>query len=105
MPVYRWCFAIALLAITSTALADDIPDPSKTPGAARAGLTRQKICLIKWGQDERHVTAAMKRQVFESYGYTGNDDPKCVPDKRGRHCEVDHLISRVLGGADVVTNL
>jgi hypothetical protein len=74
-----------MFAIASAALADDIPDLSKTPGAARAGLTKQKICSIKWSKDERHVTAAMKRQVFEAYGYTGNDDPKCVSDKRGRH--------------------
>jgi len=87
-----------LLALTfgtlGSAFADNIPDLSKTPGAVRAGLTKQKICPIKWGKDERHLTAAMKRQVFESYGYTGNHDPKCVPDKRGRHCEIDHLNSR-----------
>jgi hypothetical protein len=94
-----------MFAIASAALADDIPDLSKAPGAARAGLTKQKICSIKWGRDERHVTAAMKRQVFETHGYTGNDDPKCVSDKRGRHCELDHLISRELGGADEVKNL
>jgi hypothetical protein len=28
-----------------------------------------------------------------------------VPDKQGRRCEIDHLISRELGGADDVRNL
>lgn len=83
----------ALVVLTTAALADDVPDLSKTPGVARAGLTKAKICSIKWGRDERHVTATMKKEAFADYGYTGNDDPKCVQDKRGRHCEVDHLIS------------
>ena len=63
--------AIAAAACTFGALANDVPDLSKTPGVARAGLTKAKICSIKWGKDERHVTDAMKRQVFESYGFTG----------------------------------
>ena len=62
MRVRQWCFAVALLAITSTALADDIPDLGKTPGVARAGLAKQKICSIKCGKDERHVTAAPDTQ-------------------------------------------
>jgi hypothetical protein len=28
-----------------------------------------------------------------------------VPDNKGRHCEIDHLISRELGGTDDVKNL
>jgi hypothetical protein len=46
----------------------------------------------------------MKHQGFELYGYTGNDDPKCIPIGN-RHCEINHLISRELGGADEVINL
>jgi len=54
---------LALLAVVSVAaFADDIPDLSKTPGVARAGLTKAKICSIKWGKDERHVTAAPDTQ-------------------------------------------
>jgi len=92
------------IALSGTALAGDVPDLSLTPGAARAGLTKAKICSIKWGRDERHVTEAMKQQVFERYGYKGYDDPKCVPAGK-RTCEIDHLISRELGGADEVNNL
>jgi hypothetical protein len=67
-------------------------------------LSKQKICSIKWGKDERHVTDAMKQEVFALYAYTGYDDPRCVPAGK-RTCEIDHLISRELGGADEVRNL
>jgi len=82
-----------------------LPDSQMTPGLARSGLSEQTICATKWGQDARHVTQAMKDKVFSEYGLTGNDDPACVPDAHGRHCEIDHLISRELGGADDVRNL
>ncbi len=98
--------ALALSAtLAGTSFADDIPDPTKTPGAVRPGLTKARICSIRWGRDERHVSDAMKQQVFEAYGLSGNDDARCVPDARGRRCEIDHLISRELGGADEVRNL
>jgi hypothetical protein len=87
------------------ALADDVPDLTKTPGVVNPGLTEVKICRTKWGQDQRHVTKAMKQQVFAAYGFTGYDDPRCVPDAHGKTCEIDHLISRELGGADDVKNL
>jgi hypothetical protein len=87
------------------ALADDVPDLTKTPGVINSGLTKSKICSTKWGKDERHVTSAMKQQVFTLYGYSGYNDPHCVPDAHGKTCEIDHLISRELGGADDVKNL
>lgn len=93
-----------LLLSVSVAWANDIPDLSKTPGVIRTGLSKEQICVIKWGKDERHVTPAMKRQVFELYGYSGYEDPQCIPAGK-RTCEIDHLISRELGGADVVDNL
>ena len=82
-----------------------LPDNELTPGVARRELTREIICRTQWGKDERHVTDAMKKSVFQAYGLSGNDDSPCVPDKNGRRCEVDHLISRELGGADDVRNL
>ena len=102
--MFRTIAFLFLLLFVSIAWAADIPDLSKTPGVARSGLTKEKICTIKWGKDERHVTDAMKRQVFELYGYSGYDDSHCVPAGR-RTCEIDHLISRELGGADAVENL
>lgn len=86
-------------------LAHLLPNPKLTPGVARTDITQTQICSTKWGKDERLVTAAMKRQVFQAYDFTGNTDPACTPDKNGRRCEVDHLISRELGGADDVRNL
>lgn len=50
-------------------------------------------------RDERHTTEAMKRQAYEAHH---------VEPYRGRcagGCEVDHLISLELGGADTLSNL
>lgn len=99
---------VALALFTTAALAADYTGypPSTVKGEARAGLTAQKICSIKWGLDERHVTDAMKAEVFHREGYSGNDDPRCDnPGSPERRCEVDHLISRELGGADTLPNL
>lgn len=74
-----------------------LPNPVLTPGVVRGGLSLQTICTTKWGQDRRAVTAAMKREVFTSYNMS-NSVPPCP-------CEIDHLISRELGGADDVKNL
>lgn len=96
-----------LLALTLPAAARDltIPDPELTPGVARTDITQDNICKTKWGKDARHVSAAMKREAFTRYGLTGNADKSCIKDKNGRHCEIDHCISRELGGADDVDNL
>ena len=83
----------------------EVPDLSKTPGKSRTDINEIRICEIKWGTDERHVSDAMKRQAFEAYGYSGYDDPRCMSDNPRRSCEIDHLISRELGGADDVANL
>src|SRR3954466_4681142 len=91
--------------VSMAAFAGDLPDLDKTPGKGRADITKARICEVKWGKDERHVSQTMKDQVFALYGFSGNTDRRCVPDARGRRCEVDHLISRELGGADVLENL
>ena len=106
MRLHIGTIAIALMSAAPFAFAKDLtlPDSDLTPGVSRA-LSITVICNTKWGKDARHVTAAMKKQVFQNYGLSGNNDPACVPDKSGRHCGVDHLISRELGGADDVKNL
>lgn len=81
-----------------------LPDPELTPGVMRE-LTLKKICNTKWGLDHRAVTAAMKREVFESYGVNPKRDRSC---KRGTHkslFEIDHFFPRCGGGADDVENL
>jgi len=100
------CWGVAAFLSVGAVSAKDLilPNSELTPGVSRA-LTLKVICNTKWGKDARHVTAAMKKQVFESYGLSGNDDPKCIADKNRRRCEIDHLISRELGGADDVKNL
>lgn len=95
----------ALLANSTVVFAGDLPNLHKTPGLWRADLTEAEICATKWGKDARHVTAKMKGQVFAAYGYSGNTNAHCLADTHGRHCEIDHLISRELGGADSVRNL
>ena len=80
------------------------PNDTITPGVTR-DLTLDVVCNTKWGKDKRAVTEAMKQQAFKNYGFTGNDDPRCTPDANGRHCEIDHRISRELSGADDVRNL
>jgi hypothetical protein len=74
-----------------------LPDLKATPGVITS-LTKEQICSTKWGQDERHVTPSMKDQVCVAYGLK----PHCY----GRETnEIDHLISRELGGDDDVKNL
>ena len=96
---------VALCVSPACGWSRDLPDLDKTPGKSRPGLTKDKICAIKWGKDARHVTEAMKDEAFGRYGYSGYDDHRCTPDVHGATCEIDHLISRELGGADDVDNL
>jgi hypothetical protein len=98
--------ALCVLLTAAAANARDLslPDPALTPGQATA-LTKDEVCAKSWGHDTRHVTAGMKAKVFARYGLTGNADQACKPDKHGRRCEIDHLISRELGGADAIENL
>ncbi len=97
----RWTLIVLCMVLPSATLARDLPDPELTPGVVTA-LTSAEVCGIRWGRDARKVTAAMRRMVFEGYGLSGNRDRSC---KGKRHFEVDHLISRELGGADDVLNL
>jgi hypothetical protein len=97
--------ALLLLAIAPAAARDlTIPDPELTPGVA-TDATLETICGTKWGKDVRHVTPAMKRERFTAYGI------QCKPLFKGSRLqacgkwEIDHCISRELGGADDVRNL
>lgn len=88
------CFLAGLLATASFAADPDRPDPRLTPGVINPAIT--DVCAIKWGRDVRHVSARMKKEVFARYG---------IAWERHAEFEVDHLISRELGGADDVRNL
>lgn len=73
----------------------NLPTLALTPGLTRP-LSTHAVCTVKWGRDVRHVTLAMKKQVFAAYG---------IPWSEHAKYEVDHLISRELAGADDVRNL
>jgi len=88
-----------------------LPDSKVTPGAV-AITTKSTICTTRWGKDERHVTAKMKEAVYAQYGNApgkGVCELKTHTGANGKPvqegCEVDHLISRELGGADAIENL
>lgn len=86
-------FLLLLLSVVACR-AGDLPNPALTPGFINPAVTDP--CTTLWGHDARHVTDKMKRQVFSSYGIPWSDHSLY---------EVDHLISRELGGADDVRNL
>jgi hypothetical protein len=88
-----------------------LPDSNVTKGAVRL-RGKTTVCSIKWGKDERHVTAKMKSDAYAAYG-TAPGKGVCAfkthTSANGKSvkegCEVDHLISRELGGADTLENL
>jgi len=86
------------VAITAPIFGADpiLPNLKLTPCVYRKNLNETQICQTKWGLDKRYVTLSMKKQVFAEYG---------IPYSRHSEFEVDHLISRELGGADDVRNL
>jgi hypothetical protein len=73
----------------------ELPNADLTPGVV-ASTDTHKICTTKWGKDSRHVTETMKNVAYLEY--QEHKIPKVC-------CEVDHLISRELGGADDLKNL
>lgn len=98
-------FAVAAIfaLITTSGWADSsLPNPALTPGKARTDLTVQQICTIKWGHDRRHVSHSMRRKVFNAYNVAKT--ARHTADGKSLY-EVDHLISREIGGADAVENL
>ena len=88
-----------------------LPDPGVTKGSV-AIIDKTTVCTTKWGKDERHVTKKMKDDVYAAYG-TAPGSSVCAFKTRttkrrtlvAEGCEVDHLISRELGGADAEGNL
>ncbi len=77
-----------------------LPDPRKTPGHATYH-TMAKVCGMASTKDERNVPDAVKDEVYDDYSAA-----RCVAYCSGpQGCEIDHLISLELGGADTVDNL
>jgi hypothetical protein len=86
----------ALAASAVFLLAADLPNPTLTPGAINPAVTAETVRSTKWGKDARHVSTALKKRVCAAYG---------VPWEEHSKYEIDHLISRELGGADAASNL
>jgi|SRR5579859_3134426 len=70
-------------------------DLSVTPGKVRT-TNAKEVCYGGSTSQYRHTTEKEKNQVYEWYG---------AKKKPGICCEVDHLVSLELGGADEVENL
>lgn len=70
-------------------------DLSVTPGKIRT-LDANEVCHGGSTKQYRHTTQEEKNQVYQWYG---------AKKKPGVCCEVDHLISLELGGADEIENL
>jgi hypothetical protein len=102
-------FACVLLLATGAAFADvwpTLPDHDLTRGKTVPGMTVEKICSTKWGTDARHVTSRMKQAVIDKYHFEASSCPLTTyKGKRDHRVEIDHLVSRELGGADEVDNL
>ncbi|MBZ5654344.1 MAG: HNH endonuclease [Acidobacteriia bacterium] len=88
-----------------------LPDPSVTKGAVRI-RSKAIVCSIKWGKDERHVTQKMKDAAYAAYGTARGQGVCAFATHMGENgkpvtegCEIDHLISRELGGDDKLENL
>jgi hypothetical protein len=73
-----------------------LPDLAVTPGLARPDANEQQVCHGGSTKQFRHTTAKQKSQAYALYG---------AKKKAGVCCEVDHLISLELGGADDIKNL
>jgi hypothetical protein len=72
-----------------------LPDPRLTPGATLPVSTRE-VCTVGYTKTVRDVPAALKREVYASYGR--EPEP-------GVCCEIDHLIPLELGGSNDRENL
>jgi hypothetical protein len=80
------------------------PDPTCTPGAVNPALTMAilKNKDFRTGcERDKATSATKKKQTYDWYGITkpaDNREPHMI-------CELDHLISIELGGADTLDNI
>lgn len=93
--------SIPFLLLTSfSLLADTLPDPVKTPGKATYNTT-DTVCSRPSTKDVRKVPNSVKNDVYASYGVAACEGYCSGP----QGCEIDHLISLELGGANTEDNL
>ena len=83
--------------------AADLPNPSLTPGAVDPRLTKEVLCGAGFTtKNYRATTQATKNAVYRAYGMSGPRQGYCATTSG---CEIDHLVSLEIGGADVEENL
>src|SRR5258706_2261473 len=96
----RLVLATMLTVFAFQAAAGPLPDHNLTPGEANPVLTADVICAQGFTtKTYRHVTSAMKHQAYAFY----NMQPFKGTCAKG--CEVDHLVSLSIGGANSIKNL
>lgn len=100
---------IMMLCASSLAIANvnlSLPDRELTPGHVDSRVTpstlSSTICTKGYTKTVRHTSTSTKLAVKSAYSSKYPDWPNC---KITEACEVDHLISLELGGADVKDNL
>ena len=87
--------------ISLPAIAADLPDRTLTPGVARPGITAADLCPVAHTPALRNVPESEKLAVYKSYGILPHQGYCAVAEG----CEVDHLISLEIGGANDQANL
>lgn len=103
MTLSKVLMAVAvILTVVGVSQAQDLPDPTKTPGVAEPKLTMERICAPGFSTKPwRHVSTGDKNAVYRAYGMK-NHEGACS-GKEG--CEVDHLIPLEVGGSNSHKNL
>jgi hypothetical protein len=116
--------ASALVLLASTTLGDTLPKRNITPGVAltkvpaesakclsdlmgehvpsNAPITLTMICTPGYAKCIRNVSTGTKEEVYKAYGLPGEHAGYCNTEQG---CEVDHLISIEIGGANDQKNL
>jgi hypothetical protein len=83
------------LACSAPAQSGGLPNPRLTPGDT-LDVTKADICARGYTKLVRDVPAAVKREAYAKYG---------LSKKKGKCCEVDHLIPLEFGGSNRLKNL
>ena len=99
----KLCRYLVILLLGTLAFAANsarLPNHNLTPGVSRT-TSAKEVCSLKSTKDVRHVSEAQKNAVYAAYGITNHAGYCSGPEG----CEVDHLISLELGGANDSANL
>jgi hypothetical protein len=99
--LHTFAAAAGLILTARFAAASNLPDPNLTPGVARPDVTAADLCPIAHTPGLRNVPQSEKMAVYRAYGILPHQGYCAVE----QGCEVDHLISLEIGGANDQANL